>query len=124
MKNFKTIIAILAISIASVLPSSANTNTNTNTNTEPASKAAKTILRAEIVQLLGNHFYEFKTKTLEAQVSVMLNNNNELVVLAVKTDDKNVASFVKIKLNYKKVDVKGIKKGTVFRIPLKMAPTS
>jgi len=122
MKNFKTIIAILAISIASVLPSSANTNTNTNT--EPASKAAKTILRAEIVQLLGNHFYEFKTKTLEAQVSVMLNNNNELVVLAVKTDDKNVASFVKIKLNYKKVDVKGIKKGTVFRIPLKMAPTS
>jgi len=118
MKNFKTIIAVLAISIASVLPTSANTNT------EPISKEAKTILRAEIVQLLGNHFYEFNTKTLEAQVSVMLNNNNELVVLAVKTNNKNVANFVKIKLNYKKVDIKGIKKGTVFRIPLKMTTTS
>lgn len=118
MKNFKTVIAILAISIASVLPTSANTDT------EPTSKEAKTILRAEIVELLGNHKYDLDAKTLKAQVSVMLNNSNELVVIAVKTKDKTVAKFVKNKLNYKKVDVKGIKKGTVFRIPLKMTTTS
>ena len=116
MKNFKTIIAILAISIASVLPASANTDT------EPTSKEAKAILRTEIVSLLGNHQYDFYTKTLEAQVSVILNNNNELVVVAVKTGDKTVANFVKTKLNYKKVDVKGIQKGVVYRLPLKMAP--
>ena len=120
MKNFKTIIAILAISIASVLPASAITNTEIN----PASKAAKTILRAEIVELLGHHEYNFDIKVLEAQVSVMLNNKNELVVLDVKTDSKTVAKFVKSKLNYKKVNVKGIKKRTVFRIPLKMTFTN
>jgi len=91
MKNFKTIIAILAITFASVLPASANTDT------EPTSKKAKTILRAEIVELLGSHKYDLETKTLEAQVSVMLNNNNELVVLAVKTEDETVANFVKLK---------------------------
>ena len=104
MKKFKTIIAIIAISIASVLPTSANTDT------DPASKEAKTILRAEIIELLGNHKYDLEAKTLEAQVSVMLNNNNELVVLAVKTNDETVANFVKARLNYKKVNVKGIKK--------------
>ncbi len=118
MKNFKTVIAILAISIASVLPSSANTNT------EPASKEAKTILRTEIVSLLGNHKYDLKNETLEAQVSVMLNNQNELVVVGVKTSDKTIADYVKTKLNYKKVDVKGIEKGTVYRIPLKMITAS
>lgn len=118
MKQFKTIIAILAISFASVLPASAITDT------EPTSKEAKIILRAEIVELLGSHKYDLEAKTLEAQVSVMLNNNNELVVLAVKTDDETVANFVKVKLNYKKVNVKGIKKGTVFRIPLKMTSVS
>ena len=118
MKNFKTLIAILAISIASLVPASANTNT------EPTSKEAKTILRAEIVDLLGNHKYDLKNKTLEAQVSVMLNNQNELVVVGVKTTDETISSYVKIKLNYKKVGIKGIKKGTVYRIPLKMVPTS
>ena len=112
MKNFKTLIAILAISIASVLPASANT--------EPTSKEAKTILRTEIVSLLGNHDYDLKSKTIEAQVSVMLNNQNELIVIGVKTQNTSVASYVKAKLNYKKVDVKGIKKGTVYRVPLKM----
>lgn len=122
MKNLKTLIAILAISISSMAPAAANTITTPNP--DPVSKTAKTILRAEIVQLLGNHKYDLEAKTLEAQVSVMLNNSNELVVVAVKTDDKTVAKFVKTKLNYKKVDVKGIKKGIVFRVPLKMTQSS
>ena len=122
MKNLKTLIAILAISISSMVPAAANTITTPNP--DPVSKTAKTILRAEIVQLLGNHKYELEAETLVAQVSVILNNNSELVVVGVKTDDKTVANFVKTKLNYKKVDVKGIKKGVVFRVPLKMTQSS
>jgi uncharacterized protein YdeI (BOF family) len=118
MKNFKTVLAILAISIASVLPTSANTNT------EPTSNEAKTVLRAEIVNLLGNHKYDLKNKTLEAQVSIMLNNQNELVVVAVNSNNERVAGYVKARLNYKKIDVKGIQKGTVYRLHLKMTPTS
>ena len=118
MKNFKTVIAILAISIASVLPASANTNT------EPTTKEAKTILRTEIVSLLGNHEFNLKNKTLETQISVMLNNDNELIVIGIKTNDNSISSFVKTRLNYKKIDAKGIKKGTIYRLPLKIVPAS
>ena len=120
MKNLKTIIAVVAISISSVFSVAANTNTNT----EPDSKDSKTILRTEIVSLLGNHSYDLSDKTLEAQVSVMLNNKNELVVVSVNSDSETVTSYVKLKLNYKKVTVKGIEKGIVYRIPLKMVQSS
>tara|TARA_R110001592_G_C13176885_1_gene750408 strand:- start:1228 stop:1584 length:357 start_codon:yes stop_codon:yes gene_type:complete len=118
MKNLKTIIAIVAISISSVVSVAANTNT------EPTSKDSKTILRTEIVSLLGNHSYDLSDKTLEAQVSVMLNNKNELIVVSVSSKDEAVAGFVKSKLNYKRVTVKGITKGTIYRIPLKMIQSS
>jgi hypothetical protein len=112
MKNLKTIIAVVALSLATVLPAAANTNPSTK-------KEGKSELRTTIVSLLGKHKYELN-KTVEAQVSVLLNNSNELVVVGVNAKDESVASFVKAKLNYKKVDVKGIKKGTVYRVPLKM----
>lgn len=118
MKNLKTIIAVVAIGFLTVLPTSANTNT------EPASKEAKTILRTEIISLLGNHSYHLSDKTLEAEVSVMLNNKNELVVISVSSDSETVTDYVKAKLNYKKITVKGISKGTVYRIPLKMIQSS
>ena len=120
MKNLKTIIAIVAISISSVVSVSANTNTEKG----PETKTAKTILRSEIVTLLGKHTYELNEKTLEAQVDVMLNNQNELVVLSVNSNDQALNSFVKAKLNYKKVTVKGLTKGSIYRIPLKMIQSS
>ncbi|NVK51503.1 MAG: hypothetical protein HWD85_01115 [Flavobacteriaceae bacterium] len=113
MKNLKTIIAVVALSLATVLPATANTNI------KPAKKNYKTTLRTEIVSLLGQHEYKLN-KTLEAQVSIMLNNDNELVVLEVASKDTSIANFVKSKLNYKKLKAKGIKKGTIYRIPLKM----
>lgn len=113
MKNLKTIIAVVALSLATVLPAAANTNPSTK-------KEGKSELRTTIVSLLGTHKYKLN-KTVEAQVSVMLNNENELIVVEVTSNDKSVASFVKAKLNYKKVEVTGIKKGAVYRIPLKMA---
>ena len=115
MKNLKTIIAVVAIGLLTALPAAANTNP-----TNPTSKTAKTVLRAEIVSLLGNHKYDLYNETLEAQVSVMLNNQNQLVVVAVNSKNEVISSYVKTKLNYKRVDVKGIKKGTVYRVPLKM----
>jgi hypothetical protein len=54
----------------------------------------------------------------------MLNNQNELVVVAVNSNNERVAGYVKARLNYKKIDVKGIQKGTVYRLHLKMTPTS
>jgi hypothetical protein len=118
MKNFKTIIAVIAFGLLTVLPTSANTNT------EPSNKEAKTILRTKIVSLLGNHSYDLSDKTLEAQVSVMLNNKNELIVVSVNSKSETITNYVKSKLNYKIITVKGISKGTVYRIPLKMIQSS
>ena len=110
MKNLKLFIAIVAISVSSVMSVSANT--------EPTE--AKKNLRAQIVTLLGNHSYDLDNQTLTAEISVMLNNKGELIVISVESDDDQVQSFVKSRLNYKKVSVKEIKKGTVYRISLKM----
>ncbi|MFT5761893.1 MAG: putative metalloprotease with PDZ domain [Polaribacter sp.] len=117
MKNLKTIIAVVAIGLLTVLPTSANTNT-------APSKDAKTILRTKIISLLGNHTYDLSDKTLEAQVSVMLNSQNELVVISVSSDSETAASYVKAKLNYKKITVKGISKGTIYIIPIKLIQSS
>jgi hypothetical protein len=112
MKNLKTIIAIIAISISSVVSVAAST--------EPATKEAKTILRTEIVSLLGNHQFDLEDTILEARVSVMLNNQNQLIVVSVNSKSETVSNFVKSKLNYKTIDVKGIEKGTIYIVPLKM----
>lgn len=118
MKNLKLVFAVVALSLATVLPASANTDT------EPAKKDSKTTLRTEIVSLLGQHEYKLNSPTLKAEVSVMINNQNELVVVGVSSNNKTVSNFVKSKLNYKKLKVKGIKKGTIYRVPLKMIQSS
>jgi len=119
MKKFKTFIAVIAIGLLTVLPAAANTNP-----TNPTSKEAKIILRSEIVDLLGNHAYDLEDQVLEAQVSVILNNQNELVVVAITSKNETISNYVKSRLNYKKVSVKGIQKGTVYRVPLKMVQSS
>ena len=41
----------------------------------------------------------------------MLNNDNEVIVVSADSKSNSVASYVKAKLNYQKIDVKGLKKG-------------
>lgn len=110
MKNLKLVIAILAISISSVVSVSANT--------EPTE--VKSDLRAQIVSLLGNHTYELENQTLTAKVSVMLNNKGQLVVISIDSKNEQVHAFIKSRLNYKKVSVKEIKKGSIYIVPLKL----
>lgn len=115
MKNFKTLVTILTISIASMLPTSANADTDPD---HP--QTVYTALRSEIVVLLGNHDNTFEGKDLNAEVSIIINNNNEIVIVDVKTNNPNIDHFIKNKLNYKKVSIRGIAKGAFFRMPLKM----
>ena len=115
MKNFKTLITILTISIASILPASANANVDPDNP-----QTVHTALRTQIVKLLGNHYNIFEGQDLNAEVSILINNNSELVIVDVKTNSANIANFIKDKLNYKKVAIRGIAKGSLFRMPLKM----
>jgi hypothetical protein len=112
MKNLKTIIAILAISLAT---------TFSTTATEKSPSKITKQMRTEVVSMLGNNLnIEFDTSTTSAEVSFMINSKNEIVVVNVKSKVNEFNSYVKNKLNYKKINVKGIKKGKIYIIPVKI----
>lgn len=111
MNNLKSIITIIAISLATTFSTSA-------TEKEPSKITKK--LRTEIVSMLGDKIpIEFK-KTEKVEVSFMINNANEIVVVSVDSKLNEFNSYVKRKLNYKKLDVKGAKKGEIYKIPVKV----
>ncbi|MDD7916005.1 hypothetical protein [Polaribacter ponticola] len=112
MKNLKTVIAILAISIATTFSASA-------TEKSPSKITKK--MRTEVVSLLGDNLkIEFNNSVTTAEVSFMINNKNEVVVINVNSDVKEFNSYVKYKLNYKKLNLKGIEKEKIYILPVKI----
>jgi hypothetical protein len=111
MRNLKTIIAILAISLVTTFSTTASEN-------EPSKITQK--LRTEIVSMLGNEIpLELKTSAT-AEISFMINNENEIVIISVNSKIEELKSIIKSKLNYKKVTVKGIEKEEIYIIPLRI----
>ena len=111
MKNFKSIIAIIAISLSTVF--------STNALDKEPTKISK-LLRSEIANLLGNKISLEVKKSTTAEVSFMVNNKNEIVIISVDSNVQQFNSFVKTKLNYKKVNTKGVVKGEVYKMPVKL----
>lgn len=73
----------------------------------------------QITKYLGNYNRELN-EDLTANVRLMLNHNNEIVVLSVDSKNEGLVSYVKTKLNYKKVSVENLEKMKVFILPLKI----
>ena len=112
MKNLKTIIAIFAISLAT---------TFSTTATEKSPSKITKQMRTEVVSMLGNNLYiELDIPTTTAEVSFMINSKNEIVVVNVKSKVNEFNSYVKNKLNFKKIKVKGITKGKIYILPVKI----
>jgi alkyl hydroperoxide reductase subunit AhpF len=114
MKNLKVFIAIIAMSLATTFSATANEK-------EP-SKINKT-LRTELVAMLGDKINLEVNTTDSSKISFMINNKNEVVVISVATKVDGFQSLVKSKLNYKKINVKGIKKGEVYILPVTLKTT-
>lgn len=115
MRNLKSIIAILAISLATTFSATATEKEN-----DEETKKVTQKLRTEIVSILGKTLeLDLKASSI-AEISFMVNNDNELVVVSVDSKVREFKSIVKNKLNYKKVDVKGAKKGEIYRVPVKL----
>ncbi|KGL63545.1 hypothetical protein [Polaribacter sp. Hel1_85] len=111
MKTLKTIITVIAISLSTIFSVTATENKPT--------KSTKT-LRTEIVSLLGDNIPITLKESCKAEISFIINNNNEVVVISVDTKASEFKSFVKQKLNYKKINLKNIKKGEIYIIPVKI----
>lgn len=111
MKNLKTIITVIAISLATTFTTSA---------TEGTPSDDKKTLRTEIVSLLGKKLPLEIDKSSTAQISFIVNNKNEVIVVSVDSKHSEFNSYVKSKLNYKKLDTKNIKKGEVYKMPIQL----
>jgi len=57
----------------------------------------------EIAQLLENPNFEFEDET-SAQVTLMVNEKGQLVILAVSSDNRRVKDFVESRLNNQKLE--------------------
>ena len=111
MRNLKSIIAIIAITLATTFSATA---------TEKESSKITKKLRTELVSMLGDKIQLELKETTSAEISFIINNKNEVVIVSVDSKVSAFNSHVKSKLNYKKINVKGVKKGEVYRIPVKI----
>ncbi|MHB0756140.1 hypothetical protein [Polaribacter sp. M15] len=111
MRNLKSIIAIIAITLATTFSANA---------TEKKPSKITTQLRTELVAMLGNKVQVQLQESTSGEISFMVNNKNEIVIISVDSKVKEFNTMVKSKLNYKKVNVKGVKKGEIYKIPVKL----
>jgi hypothetical protein len=117
MRNLKTIITVIALSVSTIFSVDATEKNLSN------SKVNKQ-LRTEIISLLGDKITLQIINESLAEVAFIVNNKNEIVIISVNSKIDNLNSFVKNKLNYKKRITKGVKKGEFYRMPLKIKQSS
>jgi len=111
MKNVKVFISVIALTLFVTTAAMANSKTKI-TN--------KAKLGTELAILLGDYNFTIDEKSITADVSFMVNENSEVVVLSVNSKRESVDFYVKGRLNYKKVDATGITKGKIYIMPLKI----
>ena len=95
MRKLKTLLLAVTLTFSSVLMAS--------TTTDPADKAAESsAITLKIERFLQNPSFDVDQE-MTAYVTLTLNKNNELVVLSVDSDDAKMESYIKSRLNYRKV---------------------
>ncbi len=109
MKSLK--IFVLALALFTINVSAANLNPIKPTDD----------LRIEIVDLIGtNYMDEMVENEYSAEVLFTVNSKRELIVLSVDSDNSQLESYLKGKLNYKKVDHRPAQPGEIYLLPVKM----
>ena len=108
MKTIKSVVLALVLLVGTTLSAA--------TILPPVEKINKEEAIAEIAQLLKNPTFELEEDT-RASVILIVNSKNELVVLSVNTENSQVESYVKNRLNYKKLE-NPLEKGKEYKLPV------
>jgi hypothetical protein len=87
------------------------------TSNEPSTSVSQE-LRKEITQLVKSPKLDDGDQ-LEARVSFIINDDQEIVVLYVDTDEDYIDNFIKRKLNYHRVKTNGVKSNSKYSIKIK-----
>ena len=110
MKYLKLFVLVLALSAF---------NVTTATNLNPVKPSDE--LRIEIVDLIGTNMNtEMVFDEYKADVLFTVNNNRELIVLSVESNNRHLENYLKRRLNYKKVDYRPSNHGEIYLLPVKM----
>ena len=106
MKTIKLLLVLVTFSVGTF----ANTTPKETPTTDQS-------LVKEVTQLLDAPNFKI-SEDLTAQVTFMLNKNNEIIVVSVDSSYKSVEDYVKSRLNYKKVKANPTKK--LFKMPFRI----
>ena len=114
MKTMKSFLLIAAIAFSSVLTASTNP-----VEANPAKATESTVITQEVGKLLQNPTFLVDQDTY-VNVTLTINKNNELVVLSVDSEDKQIEGFIKARLNYQELP-EAVKTGERnFMVPVKI----
>ncbi len=103
------------ILVAAVLLTSGNLFATEPTPTDP-----DTSIATQIGELLENNHFIISDHDLVANVLFTLNEDHEIVVISIDTEDEVLEMFVKSRLNYKKVQVTNVKEGKMYTVPVRI----
>lgn len=77
-------------------------------------------LATQIAELLKDNSIIIENKDLKGTVLFTLNEDKEIVVLSVKTNDTEFEQFIKGKLNYRKVTLEDYREGRTYKVPVRI----
>lgn len=112
MRQLKALLLVGALTCSSVLMAS--------TNSEDRVTESATIT-TQIGKLLKNPGFIVDGE-VTANVRLVLNKNNELVVLSVDSENNKVESYIKSRLNYKKLSESYETLEGEFIVPVRVTP--
>lgn len=78
-------------------------------------------LSAQITKILSNNQFSEAEINVSAQVRFTVNQEGEMVVLSVDTENKDFEYFVKSRLNYEKVEAANLQEGKLFTVLVRIA---
>jgi len=107
---------ISLVLVAAMLLSAGNVFANDSKPADPSKN-----LSAQISKMLSDNAFTDNDVDLTAQVRFTLNNEHQIVVLSVDTEDAAFEDFVKSKLNYQKVDLEKYREGKMYTVPVRIA---
>ncbi|WP_431158724.1 hypothetical protein [Winogradskyella poriferorum] len=109
MKTLKMSVLAVAIAFSSVLSASTN----------PIKKAEPKSVSESVGEFLKNPDLQLSSD-VSAIVDIIINENDEMVVLNVETDNESVENYIKGRLNYKKLSKETIGYNKSFKVPVKL----
>lgn len=111
MRKIKTVSTVLALfAVMSVFANKGKKKVANESNN----------LSGQIYEMLKDNQFNLESHDLTAEVRFIINENNELVVLSVETNDEILEGFVKSRLNYQKVGSSAVVPGRVYEVPVRI----